>query len=144
LNPFFSSLCFTWLASFANRAEEQRAIFIVDIPENQQIHQKRGQKLFCLRIDLVNILLFTDDHKDIRVFNHVIGARHHFDFVREHLLHGNVERVTAVGTFNSMMGLAGVFGPVLGGAVSQWGFPTLMLYAAGMTLLGFAVLKIKI
>lgn len=61
----------------------------------------------------------------------------------KHLLHSNVERVTAVGTFNSMMGLAGVFGPVLGGAVSQYGFTALMLYAAGMTLLGFAVLKIK-
>lgn len=62
----------------------------------------------------------------------------------KHLLHKNVERATAVGTFNAMIGLAGVFGPVLGGAVSQYGFQALMLYAVGMTALGFTVLKIKV
>lgn len=58
----------------------------------------------------------------------------------KYLVEHNPERTTAVGTFNSLMSLSGIIGPIIGGAVGSFGYRPVMLCAAGLTLLSFAVL----
>ncbi|OGO17854.1 MAG: hypothetical protein A2Z15_05570 [Chloroflexi bacterium RBG_16_50_11] len=54
-----------------------------------------------------------------------------------YLLRRHPEYGTTAGLMNSANALSGVFGPFLGGAVSQaWGYATLMYVSAGITLLG--------
>ena len=57
-----------------------------------------------------------------------------------YLLRRHPEYGTTSGLMNSANALSGVFGPFLGGAVSQaWGYATLMYVGAGITLLGSLV-----
>ncbi|MDD3042226.1 MAG: MFS transporter, partial [Methanosarcinaceae archaeon] len=50
----------------------------------------------------------------------------------------NLEKATAAGLINSMIGAAGVFGALLGGLLSQsFGFRATMLVAALLSLVGF-------
>ncbi len=54
-----------------------------------------------------------------------------------YLLRRHPEYGTTSGLMNSMNALSGVFGPFIGGAVSQaWNYATLMYVGAGITLLG--------
>jgi MFS family permease len=56
------------------------------------------------------------------------------------LLRSNEESATATGVFFSVISIAGVLGPFLGGIVSQfWGYPPLMYIAAGLSLGGLVV-----
>jgi MFS family permease len=55
-----------------------------------------------------------------------------------YLLRHHPEYGTTSGLMNSANAVSGVFGPFLGGAVSEaWGYPALMYVGAGITLLGF-------
>jgi MFS family permease len=55
-----------------------------------------------------------------------------------YLLRRHPEYGTTSGLMNSANAVSGVFGPFLGGAVSEaWGYPSLMYVGAGITLLGF-------
>jgi len=50
----------------------------------------------------------------------------------------NIERATSVGILRSLIGLAGIFGPILGGLISQlYGLVWTMYFAAALTLIGF-------
>ncbi len=54
-----------------------------------------------------------------------------------YLLRGHPEYGTTSGLMNSVNALSGVFGPFIGGGVSQaWSYATLMYVGAGITLLG--------
>jgi MFS family permease len=57
------------------------------------------------------------------------------------LLERNVERATSIGIFNSVSGLCGIIGPMLGGFLSLFGFEVLMFAAALMSLLGWLAFK---
>jgi MFS family permease len=55
-----------------------------------------------------------------------------------YLLRRHPEYGTTSGLMNSVNAVSGVFGPFLGGAVSEaWGYPAVMYVGAGITLLGF-------
>jgi len=55
-----------------------------------------------------------------------------------YLLRRHLEYGTTSGLMNSANAVSGVFGPFLGGAVSEaWGYPSLMYVGAGITLIGF-------
>jgi MFS family permease len=55
-----------------------------------------------------------------------------------YLLRRHTEYGTTSGLMNSVNAVSGVFGPFLGGAVSEaWGYPSLMYVGAGITFLGF-------
>ena len=64
-----------------------------------------------------------------------------------YLLRHHPEYGTTSGLMNSANAMSGVFGPFLGGAVSEaWGYATLMYVGAGTTLIGFLTtlgLKVK-
>jgi MFS family permease len=64
-----------------------------------------------------------------------------------YLLRHHPEYGTTAGLMNSANAISGVFGPFLGGVVSEvWGFATLMYVGAGTTLAGFLTtlgLKVK-
>ncbi|MFA5309091.1 MAG: MFS transporter [Dehalococcoidales bacterium] len=54
-----------------------------------------------------------------------------------YLLRRHTEYGTTSGLMNSANAVSGVFGPFLGGAVSEaWGYPSLMYVSAGITLMG--------
>ncbi len=61
----------------------------------------------------------------------------------KHLLRNNEERSTAIGTFNSIAGLAGITGPIFGGIASSYGFHGLMLAAVALTIAGLFVWRLK-
>lgn len=61
----------------------------------------------------------------------------------KYLVEHNPERTTAVGTFNSLMSLSGIIGPIIGGAIGSFGYRPVMLSAAGLTLLSFFVFRQK-
>jgi len=50
----------------------------------------------------------------------------------------NIERATSVGILRSMVGLAGILGPLLAGPIAQlYGLQEVMYFAAALTLIGF-------
>jgi DHA1 family quinolone resistance protein-like MFS transporter len=57
------------------------------------------------------------------------------------LLERNVERATSIGIFNSVAGLCGIVGPLLGGFLSSFGFEVLMVAAAVMSVLGWVAYR---
>ncbi len=57
------------------------------------------------------------------------------------LLERNVERATSIGIFNSVAGLCGIVGPLLGGFLSSFGFEVLMVSAAVMSVLGWVAYR---
>lgn len=59
----------------------------------------------------------------------------------KYLLERNVERATSVGIFNSVSGLCGIVGPLLGGFLSQFGFGVLMLSATFLSILAWFIFK---
>jgi len=58
------------------------------------------------------------------------------------LLERNVERATSIGIFNSVAGLCGIVGPLLGGFLSSFGFEVLMFSAALMSILGWVAYQL--
>jgi MFS family permease len=61
----------------------------------------------------------------------------------KYLVERNPERTTAVGTFNSLMSLSGIIGPLIGGVIGNFGYRPVMLSAAGLTLMSFLVFRPK-
>ncbi|MEO0225626.1 MAG: MFS transporter, partial [candidate division WOR-3 bacterium] len=59
----------------------------------------------------------------------------------KYLLERNVERATAVGIFNSVSGLCGIIGPILGGFLSLFNFETLMFTASLLSITGWVIFK---
>ncbi len=59
----------------------------------------------------------------------------------KYLLERNVERATSIGIFNSISGLCGIVGPLLGGLLSTLGFELLMFTATFMSILGWIIFK---
>ena len=57
----------------------------------------------------------------------------------KHLMQFNQERATAVGIFNSLIGLAGVVGPLIGG----FSYRAVMFFAAGLTFLSTFIFKVN-
>lgn len=57
----------------------------------------------------------------------------------KYLLERNVERSSAVGVFNSVFGLSGVVGPILGGMVAGLGYRAVMGLAVLLTLAGLGI-----
>jgi len=52
----------------------------------------------------------------------------------------NIERASSVGILNSIIGFAGILGPILGGIISEFlGLREVMYFAVGLTLIGFGV-----
>ncbi len=57
-----------------------------------------------------------------------------------YLMDTNVEKATSIGIFNSIGGLAWVFGPIFGGIISElWNFNELMYFAAFISAIGFFI-----
>jgi len=57
-----------------------------------------------------------------------------------YLMNRNVEKATSVGIFNSLIGLSGIFGPLLGGIVSQmWDFDGVMYLSTILSSMGFFI-----
>lgn len=55
----------------------------------------------------------------------------------------NIERATSVGILRSLIGLSGIFGPLLGGLISQlYGLRETMYFAAALTLIGFLLNRV--
>ncbi|MCX7784760.1 MAG: MFS transporter [candidate division WOR-3 bacterium] len=61
----------------------------------------------------------------------------------KYLMEHNEERATAVGAFNSLMSLSGIVGPIIGGIVGSFGYRSVMLSAAILTLASLFVFKGK-
>jgi len=61
----------------------------------------------------------------------------------KYLVEHNPERTTAIGTFNSLMSLSGIIGPIVGGVIGGFGYRPVMLSAAGLTLMSFLVFRPK-
>ncbi len=60
------------------------------------------------------------------------------------LMKHNLEKATSVGMLNSVISISGIFGPLLGGAVSQlWGFHAVMYAAAGLSVIGFLLFRFR-
>ncbi len=52
----------------------------------------------------------------------------------------NVERATSVGMLTSVISISGAFGPILGGAISQfYGYREVMVFAAFLSIIGFLI-----
>ena len=50
----------------------------------------------------------------------------------------NIERATSVGILRSLIGLAGILGPILGGLISQlYGLVEVMYFGVALSLIGF-------
>jgi MFS family permease len=60
----------------------------------------------------------------------------------KYLMERNVERSTSIGIFNSLSGLSGIVGPILGGVAGNFGYRAVMILAAVMSLAGFILPKI--
>ena len=60
----------------------------------------------------------------------------------KYLMERNVERSTSVGIFNSLSGLSGIVGPILGGIAGSYGYRAVMVLAAVMSLAGLVLPKI--
>ncbi len=60
----------------------------------------------------------------------------------KYLMERNVERSTSIGIFNSLSGLSGIIGPILGGLAGNFGYRAVMILAAAMSLVGFILPKI--
>jgi len=59
----------------------------------------------------------------------------------KHLLKNNVERATATGVLSSVIGLAGIFGPLIGGAISFLGLRPLLFCSASFAFGAFIISK---
>jgi MFS family permease len=57
----------------------------------------------------------------------------------KYLLENNVEQATANGILNSMIGLAGIIGPLAGGVVALLGIKTMLLSSAAVAALAFLI-----
>jgi hypothetical protein len=61
----------------------------------------------------------------------------------KYLLENNIEQATAIGFLNSIIGLAGILGPLIGGALSFLGMRALLFGSASLALSGFIIAKIR-
>lgn len=59
----------------------------------------------------------------------------------KHLLENNVEQATATGFLSSVIGLAGILGPLIGGAISFLGLRALLFCASSFAFLAFIISK---
>ncbi len=59
----------------------------------------------------------------------------------KYLMEHNEERSTAVGVFNSILSLAGIIGPLLGGLIGTLGYPAVMFSAALFTIAGAFIFR---
>ncbi|MEO0084512.1 MAG: MFS transporter [candidate division WOR-3 bacterium] len=59
----------------------------------------------------------------------------------KYLVEHNEERATAVGIFNSIMSFSGIVGPLFGGVIGSLGYRSVMISAAGLTLLSVFVFR---
>ncbi len=57
----------------------------------------------------------------------------------KYLLENNTEQATANGILNSMMGLSGITGPLLGGVIALAGIKTMLLASAALACLAFLI-----
>jgi MFS family permease len=57
----------------------------------------------------------------------------------KYLLENNIEQATANGILNSMIGLSGIIGPLVGGVVALLGLKTMLLASAGLACVAFFI-----
>jgi MFS family permease len=57
----------------------------------------------------------------------------------KYLLENNTEQATANGILNSMIGLSGIIGPLVGGVVALLGIKTMLLCSAAVAALAFII-----
>jgi MFS family permease len=57
----------------------------------------------------------------------------------KYLLENNVEQATANGILNSMIGLSGIIGPLVGGVVALLGIKTMLLSSAALACFAFLI-----
>jgi MFS family permease len=60
----------------------------------------------------------------------------------KHLLANNVEQATAIGCLSSVIGLAGILGPLIGGTISFLGLRNLILFSSALAFFAFIISRI--
>jgi len=93
-------------------------------------------------LSAVTFLSFTlaQDHIQMIPTQVLLGFSWSFAYVGAllFLTKRNIEKATSVGILRSMIGLAGILGPLLGGLISQlFGLVEVMYFAAALALIGF-------